>query len=650
MVRSYGFTDWRNYQQQYIALLNQDSLNSVSHNYLKVGIREVNLPHLKGVDRCKTCHLGIENSDMVDADQPHRVHPGDLLKHHPVDEFGCVVCHGGQGQALDTLNAFARSSDIEWPEPMHADTYVEGQCGKCHLALFSDNMVLTNTDQFQRGKEVFQREGCLGCHKARGVGGSIGPDLTRQGDKALIEYEFANIKGEKTINNWLMEHFKDPEVISPGSQMLAYNLPKDDVEALVTFLLGLSHPNYPFEYISTKVLNELKGERELLKGHQTFDLICTSCHGNDGRGKDYLKYEKGSPGILNSNFASVASNDYLDFIIHHGRSALSSMPSFRERFSGLKTEEIDSLVRFIQDHHNTNANIQSVLAIHGNVNKGKEIYQQHCSYCHGKDARGGIGLGLNRSYFFKTASPEFVAKTILHGRKNSGMPGWAGLGNEQLADVLSYIQSLSGNQIKKHHIQLALGDKQAGHDQFHYRCSRCHGDNGEGGTGPAILNRQFLDAADNYFLYETIKLGRTGTPMHGWANELNSSGGMSEQELLDVWTFMKSHKDLEPEYIYSGANKGEAKKGAVTFRKHCSKCHDDSGEGKEAPSLNSQEFLNGASNGFLLSTMVLGRKPTAMPQWAVSDSAHQQLTPQQMHNVVAYIRSWQTTMIGRKSE
>ena len=39
------------------------------------------------VDRCTGCHLGVENSAMVDAEQPLKTHSGDWLANHPPDRF-----------------------------------------------------------------------------------------------------------------------------------------------------------------------------------------------------------------------------------------------------------------------------------------------------------------------------------------------------------------------------------------------------------------------------------------------------------------------------------------------------------------------------------------------------------------------------------
>ena len=107
---------------------------------------------------------------------------------------------------------------------------------------------------FLKGKLIFAAEGCLGCHQARGVGGILGPDLTEQGEKTKHEYSFQNIKGEQSISNWLKEHFRDPEMVSPGSQMLRIDLDEGEMEALATFVMGLAKPDIPFEYFSMATL------------------------------------------------------------------------------------------------------------------------------------------------------------------------------------------------------------------------------------------------------------------------------------------------------------------------------------------------------------------------------------------------------------
>ena len=61
----------------------------------------------------------------------------------------------------------------------------------------------------------------------------------------------------------------------------------------------------------------------------------------------------------------------------------------------------------------------------------------------------------------------------------------------------------------------------------------------------------------------------------------------------------------------------------------------------KAPALNNQEFLNAASNGYLLATITVGRSGTDMPPWGYGDQEHPLLTGKQRQDLVAYIRSFQ---------
>jgi cytochrome c551/c552 len=115
------------------------------------------------VDRCTTCHLGIAMPTMADPDvtgNPEfgvedymRAHPhldviAGTTSPHPVEKFGCSVCHHGVGWATDFSRAAHQPATAEqkaqWKEdhgwykakyidyPMQQNEYVQGQCFKCH--------------------------------------------------------------------------------------------------------------------------------------------------------------------------------------------------------------------------------------------------------------------------------------------------------------------------------------------------------------------------------------------------------------------------------------------------------------------------------------------------------------------------------------
>ena len=69
------------------------------------GLRQIWLPDLGRVDRCGTCHLGIDDPAFANAPQPFKAHSGAWLTTHPSDRFGCTPCHDGEGQATDYRDA-----------------------------------------------------------------------------------------------------------------------------------------------------------------------------------------------------------------------------------------------------------------------------------------------------------------------------------------------------------------------------------------------------------------------------------------------------------------------------------------------------------------------------------------------------------------
>jgi cytochrome c oxidase cbb3-type subunit 3 len=84
---------------------------------------------------------------------------------------------------------------------------------------------------------------------------------------------------------------------------------------------------------------------------------------------------------------------------------------------------------------------------------------------------------------------------------------------------------------------------------------------------------------------------------------------------------------------------GEAARGAVTFAKYCQKCHGPRGEGPEAPALANPAFLASATDGYLTATILRGRGSTKMPHFGVAEPEHPKLTPDEVVDVVAFVRS-----------
>jgi len=598
------------------------------------------------VDRCISCHAGIDNPRMADEALPYSTHSGEYLKQHPVEKFGCTVCHGGQGRALTVGEAFGREKALHWEFPVIPLEYIQSSCGKCHLSVFENTPTAASTagtQTLQRGKQVFLQKGCLACHKVRNAGGTMSIDLSTQGSKTRHEYSFLYVKNQHTVPNWLREHFIDPQRVAPGSQMMPFLMDKDDMDALITFTMGLFSAEYPIEYYSFNAIKELKAQRRELGGQEVYEFFCAVCHGEKGEGKDYRVYEIGIPSLNNRDFLAVASKEMLEFTIRHGRTGRLMTP-WNPELSGLTEKELDNLVRFIRGWRKNAPLFDDVRAVEGDAGIGKILYRSRCGTCHGLNGEGGLGLALNNQDFLSLAPDRFIYRTIVNGRANTAMPSWSRLTPRELAGIMAFIrgwQKKPSIPLRPEPIIRDSGDSKQGEALFTAMCTGCHGKYGQGGVGPAILNPDFLAAASDSFIMESIARGRKDTAMIAWSVEREGLVPLSRQDIKDIVVFMKSRAGWKADALYTNTSMGVPSRGEVLYRQMCSGCHGKSGEGEHGPALNNREFLSAATNGFLQATIALGRSGTAMRSWALGAQGLGELEGKDIDDIVAYIRTWQ---------
>jgi len=180
---------------------------------------------------------------------------------------------------------------------------------------------------------------------------------------------------------------------------------------------------------------------------------CAACHGDDGKGG------VGVPLSLPS-FLDRVPDEYLEKTIRQGRTG-RVMPAF----SDLSDAQLKAMVAYIRSWSVKPAPLYVSNKINGNNKAGKELYSQHCASCHGEDASGGKGTGvtfsrerslpiiapsLSNAGFLDSASDHMIKDTIKNGRQGTPMNSFreAGLSDQQIDDIVSYIRSLEKKPAK----------------------------------------------------------------------------------------------------------------------------------------------------------------------------------------------------------
>jgi len=290
---------WRTHQQAYRQVLIDRAKTpqaQQSAQAMDIGFKQLFLPRLDRIDRCVTCHISIDDPTQVQAKQPLRAHSGAILTHHPVDKFGCTVCHDGQGRAIEKD---AAHGEVEhWSSPLLRGDRVYTSCGRCHYEndLYLPAKPHMPIDQQElaasvpsaqvvhRGKQLVISLGCLGCHRYQGRGGTPGPDITYIGDKTAHDFDFKDFQGEHTASAWVLELLKNPDAVSPGTPMPDFNLSNQQAHDLTMYLLSLQRKNLPATY--TPLPSRLSGKPAA--GAQLYTMFCSACHGQEGQGVPYF--------------------------------------------------------------------------------------------------------------------------------------------------------------------------------------------------------------------------------------------------------------------------------------------------------------------------------------------------------------------------
>jgi mono/diheme cytochrome c family protein len=176
---------------------------------------------------------------------------------------------------------------------------------------------------------------------------------------------------------------------------------------------------------------------------------------------------------------------------------------------------------------------------------------------------------------------------------------------------------------------------QAGQLLFDKNCAPCHGSQGEGDVGPALNDKQFLNATNDGTIFSLISSGVPGTRMPAWNQ--SHGGPFTDEDVGQLVTFIRSWEPAAPDRQATPVA-GDPARGAQIFSSVCFICHGVNGAGTDrAPVLNDPALLNKFDDTWFRNTIMAGRPAQGMPTWGTV------LSPQQIADVLALIDQWRAT-------
>ncbi|MDF3127671.1 cytochrome c [Kiritimatiellaeota bacterium B1221] len=301
---------WKSYQRDYIRRKKNSAQTPAEQravDHFRMGIRQIEVPELGRVDRCTTCHLAMNHPDKMDADPPLRRHP--QIGPHSFEEFGCTVCHRGNGLATSVEAAHGLTPDAA--SPLLPTKFVNASCLACH-----NLNALPGVQNLKTGRQLFENNGCLTCHALNGTGGQIGPALDGIGQRR--EWD------------WFIRHFKDPASVSPGSAMPPVQLADADLELLTLYVLSFVDPVSDPYFTSKWILPNPQSGRELY-----FSRGCIGCHQLDNIG--------GSLGPDLSQLGLRGKAARLRYVLEY------TLPGASMPHPDLRPDEREALIAFLLD-------------------------------------------------------------------------------------------------------------------------------------------------------------------------------------------------------------------------------------------------------------------------------------------------------------
>jgi len=338
-------------------------------------VYQVHLEELNEVDRCMSCHVGINKRESVSEEHPYARHPRKevYLGKHPPEQFGCAICHEGQARA--TTSAKKAHGEVEyWLEPMNKGKMAQSSCVKCH----DKGEELVGGEETWKAIKLVEELGCYGCHPIEGFDKDknrmIGPDL--------IEIS------SKVNPGWLVSWLQGPKGFRTSTRMPDFKLSESDAMAITSYLWQNSEgfePGEPEEF----------DEETVDEGAFIFESIgCLACHSDieeDGK-------------IHGPNLARIGEKINYEYLVSWLLEPKKHQPRTRMPDIRLDEEDAQYVAAFLMSLKGGYLEVLSDedkvrLTDEKTASKGKDLINRYgCFGCHniqGMEEKTKIGVELS---------------------------------------------------------------------------------------------------------------------------------------------------------------------------------------------------------------------------------------------------------------
>ena len=463
---------------------------------------------------------------------------------------------------------------------------MQSNCRNCHAEVLD----LDGAPDLSKGKQLFVKLGCPGCHLADGYSqeAKVGPALMKVASK---------------VNpSWLYRWVKNPKGYLPNTRMPGFSFNDKDALAVTAYLLAASDKAYkPFYKFSA-------GDAE--NGKKQFESVgCQACHTLNGKGEAF------GPDL--SNIASKVNADWLvSWVGNPGHyNAKSKMPNLR-----LTEEQATDIATYLMQFGKPKhiAGIEERVNHPKMVEYGKTVVRKRgCFACHdikGMENEGRIAPEL--SFFGRKLilELEFGDSHVAHTweswvrtklkKPNSfrtervldKMPDFH-LAEDEIDALVVLLKGFNGTTVPEKFRKILTKKEQileTGRRLIEkYNCKGCHHVEGEGGRIQKYIKAtsQYPPPLDHgsYHVGERIKSSWVYSfldnpiPVRTWLKIKMPTFNLSDQEVQDFTAYFEALAPLENKYE-AGVNVEKDEKVVQTGSSmvnymDCGKCHDDGAKG-----------------------------------------------------------------------